>query len=222
MPLAKRSFLLLIAFLFCQCCFAQTSALGLEKMQIAYVDMPNPIIVVVENAKCNSISVRTDNGTVTMDGCACVFRPARHGSAILTVYEDTKDGKQKRGAINVWVRTVPTPEFRLAGKTDGYISYSQLLACDGPILELSRFAYDIDQTIKSYIFQVTRGKDEKVLFERKFNSPNTRFDEDTKLALKNVVEGDELHIREAQFVNYKGDIQTINDIDLVVLMLHQN
>jgi hypothetical protein len=213
------TFVCILLFL-CRAAFSQTIAVGLDKMNIAYVGLANPITAVVENADCNSIKIEASNGYVKGTGCQYDYFPQGIGKGVLTVYEK-KNGKWKEcGVLQVRVKRLPTPEFHVSGKAGGYISKAKLLISNAPSIVLPNFDFDLKIPFRSYSVQIWSGTNSEMVFERKFTAPTLSFDEETKAQFQKLNHGDKLTFTNIKVDNPFGQSNDLANVDFTVVILH--
>lgn len=92
---------------------AQRFTVSNDRLNIAYIGIDNPISITVENCPCNSIVVRSDNGTISGRNCRFIFRGAEIGAANITVYQKTATHLKKVGQYPLRVKSIPPPVFKI-------------------------------------------------------------------------------------------------------------
>jgi hypothetical protein len=143
----------------------QTVAVSNIKENRLYLGIDNPLEVVVENLKCNSILIKTDNGKIEGESCKYRIAPAKIGRANISVYK--LKGKDTTLIVTkeFRVKNIPKPTAKIAGKSFGTIKKNLLAAQYGIKAELDDFDFDIHFNVSSYSVIVVSNQDS--IFVRK-------------------------------------------------------
>jgi hypothetical protein len=91
--------------------YCQVVAIQLDKENVAYIGMPNPITVAAENWKSSAISISTNNGTIEGEKGHYVFSPVHVGTADIMVKRKTAHGLKVIGGTLVRVKTLTISTF---------------------------------------------------------------------------------------------------------------
>ena len=111
--------------LFCTTCYAQQVVVGLDKMNVAYVGVVNPISVASDIYSCDELVVKVDNEVLHGKDCQYSFSPSKAGRVTIAIYGKHSGELKKIGGVPVRVCKIPEPVVSLADKTDGYISQAE-------------------------------------------------------------------------------------------------
>jgi GldM C-terminal domain len=145
----KNLFSLSLFLLFSLKIFTQRAVIALDRMNVLYMGVGNPISVAVEGVEDIKLKVSIDNGSIVKntDGYYDV-QTAHTGLAILTIeWDEKKTEKIFR------VKPMPDPEPQLSLSRDYYKSFPKEMYT-GVIARVVGF--DIDATVTVHSFKITR------------------------------------------------------------------
>lgn len=175
--------LLLFILFLCPCsnAGAQIIAVQADKMNVAYIGVSNPIVVAVDNAGCNELSVSVRNGQIEGAGCNYVYHPAdKPGTLeIIQVFKGVGTQKKLLQQMEVRIKELPDPVVTIAGREAKYITRKDMLLADGPDVSMRYFDYDAKWTIVSCQLTIaTPGSEGQVVFSQKYtDEKGVRFDD---------------------------------------------
>jgi hypothetical protein len=132
-------------------CVAQRTAISLDKMNILYIGVPNPITIVVENYKPSQFKVFINNGTIEkneseLDNQFSVM-PKERGKATIYIVVNKKDTISK---YEYRVKPIGLPNAHVAHKKSGKISKNELRAQEAIFVRLDGIDFDYKVNISSY------------------------------------------------------------------------
>jgi len=153
------------------------------------IGLENPINIVVENKKCGSFFVTTNNGTITGGKCWYVMVPNRLGEAKIFVKQIKGKDTIILKAQPIIVERLPLPEAFIGAKKGGPIKKAELIAIGGVI---TRACCDIDAPIKLDSYRIFAIRNKEILFANE--NMGNRFTDSTKMFLQKLEAGDELFI----------------------------
>jgi len=97
-----------------------------------YLEIDNPVDVLVEGYKCSSIFLTTDNGKIERDECYYNYHAANLGSAHITIYKKEKGKSVKLKTYEWFVIPLPKPVAQVGGFQNGsHVSKGALSAQPG-------------------------------------------------------------------------------------------
>lgn len=177
--------------------FGQEFAVENLKQNYAYPWIGNYLTIAIENESCESIIVKTDNGTIEkMDSLECnfVFVPDKIGHAILSVYTVENSDTTKIGKRIYRVKKWPEfkPHFGRIS-SEGQMSRGEFILHQGVRVPM-HFDLNADITVVSYRITVIR-KCESVY---NLENEGARLDEDNREILKDVKVGDKVLISDVK------------------------
>lgn len=139
------NFLLLI--IFPAKLYSQNVAIEVQKMNILYKFVPNPINVVIENCPCNKVAIKSNYGSLTImqDSCHYRYNTSNCETHLETIIVGINEGKEIS-----WIDTVNYQvhdifkyiESDLSCIRSNLIKKEDLLSCIKDAKELEMLAYD--------------------------------------------------------------------------------
>ncbi|MEZ5047333.1 MAG: GldM family protein [Chitinophagaceae bacterium] len=154
------------------------ASISLDKMNVMYVGLENPITVAASGVPANAISLSTENCTLNKtDGIgkytSTVTKPG--SKAKITLSGKLADGTTKTfGTYEYRVKIVPSPYPMIAQKRGGTIAANALKAQEVVFAKLEDFVYDLDFPVVSFsvAYQAKNGTyDEAVSNSRYLSGP---------------------------------------------------
>jgi GldM C-terminal domain len=145
----KNVFSLSLFLLFSLRIFGQKSVVALEKMNVLYMGVGNPISVAVEGVEDSKLKVSIDNGSIVKNSNGGYdVNTVRTGLAIVSI---EWDGKKTEKIFRV--KPMPDLEPRLSLSSDYYKSFPKEMYT-GMIARVVGF--DMDATVPIHSFKITR------------------------------------------------------------------
>ncbi len=181
---------------------AQLIAARIDKYDIVYVGIDNPITIVVEGYACDALIVTTKNGTITGSTGHYILNPERPESLALAISAKTDTGIKQLGISVFHARCVPAPDAHLGYKNGGTISAGAMRKIGGPTAYTGDCANMPNNVITSFTITVKRGNE--VLINRKLsNGSGVRFSDDKDVAnmLQSLQKGDKILLENITYKN---------------------
>lgn len=181
---------------------AQQAIVALDKMNILYAGMPNPVSILVSGYKPEDIKVEMDKVVINrIDPAHYIFTPDAPGTVTLKIY-----GKGKIIETYTYrIKTIPAPTVTLAGISDeGKISRQELLAQVGLVSFLNGFDYNVQQPLSRYRVRVFR--DGNKLADQSFSN-GPKFTAEYNRMVSQVQTGDVVVFSEMQCLNPQNELQ---------------
>ena len=145
-----KTFTLCALFLFyCLPTFAQKFSVGLDKMNVVYIGISNPLTVTVENLSSKEIVLKTDNGTITGMNGQYEFMPGKGTAATISIYKKRNGKLIKVGQAAYRVKNIPYPVFKIGSGKDK-VSKPEIANQQYVRAELEGIDMDANFTIDSF------------------------------------------------------------------------
>jgi hypothetical protein len=189
----KKCFLIVSMLLLSIVGFTQQATVASLQFNVIIVGLQNPLSISVFNCDPESIIVKTDNGTITLEDGRYSTTPSRLGITHFTIYQK-KNGKLKKlDVITFRAREWVDPTVIVGGNTGGFIKKEMLIAVGG----LKAFIGECGEAsppiiIDSFTTCILR-KD--TCFYKEIKNVGARFNEETLTALSNTKEGDQIFFK---------------------------
>lgn len=166
----------------------QKVAISEDKMNIAYLGVPNPLTIVAENYPCNELKVTTDNGKIEkIKDCSYSFMPEKVGMSIISVFNKEK---QLVWTANYRIKLIPNPEIKIGNSFGGKVNKYNLLNALGIVAVLRNFDLHGRYIVTHYKVELIQNNQNS--FSKEIDGP--MFNEEIKDAFKDLKSGDQMLI----------------------------
>lgn len=152
------------------------ASLQLDKMNVFYIGIPNPVTVSASGYNIEDVSLSIPGASVTATGTkghynVTVEKPGNVEASIMA--KSRTGGSQKVGGMVVRTKFIPSPTATVAGKSTGFIPANVFRAQAGVIANMGDFVFDIRTAVSSFEFsyQPKRGD-----YQGPFRVNGPRFD----------------------------------------------
>ncbi len=129
------------------------ASIQLDKMNVFYIGVPNPITVSAAGYSIEDISVSIPDATLASTGKGkwdvTVTKP---GKVTASINARTDGAVKQVGAMEVRVKSIPDPVAKIAGKTGGVVSAAVFRAQTGIPAVLEQFDFDTRFVVTSFDF----------------------------------------------------------------------
>ncbi len=125
------------------------------KMNVFYTGVNNPVSISAPGYSNAQITASITQGTISRQGNGWNVKlpGSAKGTATVSVFADTGEGKVKVGSMEYRVKPVPSPIATIANVNGGNISKERLIAAGGIIPKMPEdFDFDLNFTIESFEF----------------------------------------------------------------------
>ena len=164
------------------------------KMNVFYLNIPNPISVSVPGVASENLSVSITNGRVEKRADGLYVFPAKediNGKNTQVVVNANLDGKSRNmGAMTFRVKRVPDPVAQIAEKNGGVLRKEDLLAEQGIFAALVDFDFDLKFKVTQFDITVTGSGG----FNNTWSSRSNMFSADQRKQFANLQTGSILYI----------------------------
>ena len=144
----KKYFLLILILPLLQISNGQGFAIALDKMNVLYLGLDNPVTIAVENTSNKSLIVKTTNGKISGANGNYIFRGNEVGTAEISIYKKANNKLVKIGSSYFRVKMIPPPVFKI-GSGRRLVPKAELVA-----QQYARADYDEDIRSKVDSFEV--------------------------------------------------------------------
>lgn len=140
------------------------ASMQLDKMNVFYIGVPNPITVSAAGYSMEDVSINIPGAQWTADPARgrgayniTVSKPGDVMASILA--KKHEGGTAEVGKMKIRVKYIPDPEPQVGGKPGGLMPASTFRVQTGVAAELKNFEFDARYTVKSYSITVTKKRD---------------------------------------------------------------
>lgn len=193
------------------------ASIQLDKMNVFYIGVPNPITVSAAGYSIEDISVNIPGATLATTGKGkwdvTVTTP---GKVTAAINAKTESGVKQVGAMEVRVKTIPDPVAKVAGKTGGVVGTGVFKAQIGIPAVLEYFDFDTKFTVTSFEFSYLPKRGE---YQGPFTVGGATFDKNQQVATyqtKLAKPGDKVFIENIKAVGPDRRTRTLNNIVLTL------
>jgi len=92
---------------------SQNFAIGLDRMNVFYIGVDNPLTIAVEGYSLKDIIVKVDNGKVSKSYGSYIYSAGTPGKATITLYAKVNGKVKKIGSNDFRVKYFPLPIFKI-------------------------------------------------------------------------------------------------------------
>jgi len=139
--------ILLTSYAFSNSTFYPTVSIAVEKMNVLYLGVENPIVVAVAGVPSENIVVSSDDLTLTdMDNGRFIAQGSKPGKAVIKV---TGDGFESQ-EIAFRVKRIPDPTARVLNSSGGSMSIAKMQASKGVTAQIECFDFDARCSITGF------------------------------------------------------------------------
>ncbi len=127
------------------------ASIQLDKMNVFYIGVPNPITVSAAGYSIEDISVAIPGATITpKEKGHYDIMVTKPGKVTASINAKTAKGMESVGSMEIRVKTIPDPVGKVAGKTGGTIPAATFRAQAGIVAALDNFDFDAKFIVTSY------------------------------------------------------------------------
>lgn len=196
------------------------ASLQLDKMNVFYIGVPNPITVSAAGYSLQDISVSIDGADVTTDNEAglghYIVNVSKPGKVMANINAKTENGIKKAGGMEVRVKYIPDPVAEVGGKSSGTLPSSTLKAQIGIVANLKNFDFAARFVVESFEMSMAPKRGE-LQGPFKEDSPYLNKNKDIISLIKRARPGDRVFFDNIRAKGPDGRSRTINSISLLLL-----
>lgn len=191
------------------------ASLQLDKMNVFYVGVPNPITVTAAGYSLEDVSMSIPGADVAGNGLG-KYNVTVPASLIGKQVEASINAKDATGAKNVGkmairVKRIPDPQARVGGKPGGGMPAASFRVQDGVIAVLENFDFEAKFRVTGFSFSAAPKRGEYV-GPYSVNGPQFRASSEVAAAMSRLKPGDKVFIEEIRGVGPDNTTRRLNDI----------
>jgi len=193
------------------------ASIQLDKMNVFYIGVPNPITVTAAGYSVQDVSISIPGAEAKPTGPGkydvTVQKP---GKVIAAINAKTLEGGTKQvGAMEIRVKYIPDPVARVGGKQGGGISSSVFKVQLGVVAELDNFDFDTRFVVTSFQMSVLPKRGE-LLGPYTCNSPYFKGNPQIPQVMDRLKPGDRVYIEEIRARGPDGRNRPLPSITLLL------
>ncbi|MCB9045642.1 MAG: gliding motility protein GldM [Chitinophagales bacterium] len=196
------------------------ASIQLDKMNVFYIGVDNPITVSAAGYSLQDISVNIDGADVTansQEGIGhYIVKATKPGNVMANINAKTDGGVKKVGAMEVRVKYIPDPVAEVGGKSNGAMPSSTLKAQIGIVAALKNFDFDTRFVVTSYEMSMIpkRGELQGPFTEA---SPYLNKNKDIIELIKRARPGDRVFFDDIRAKGPDGRVRKLNAITFLLI-----
>ena len=187
-------------------------SVSLEKLNILYIGIDNPVSIAVSGISKNDIKANINNGQISGKDGKYIVNPKNEGKAVISIFKNNNSNEpEKIGSFEYRVYSIPYPEAQVGGLKNGIIRKSELIKQDSISIYLKDFLFDLHFKITEFeVSTIHEGRLKEMI------SNGNKFTEEQKVVFNNVILNQKVFIKKIQCIDTSGKIYQLNNIVLTV------
>ena len=196
------------------------ASIQLDKMNVFYIGVENPITVSAAGYSLQDISVSIDGADVTANTAEgighYIVKASKPGKVMANINAKTEAGVKRVGGMEVRVKYIPDPVPEVGGKSGGGIPSSTLKAQIGVVASLKNFDFDTRFVVTGYEMSLLPKRGE---LQGPFKSDDAYLNKNKDIidAIKRSKPGDRVYFEEIKARGPDGRIRKLNSITFLLL-----
>lgn len=196
------------------------ASIQLDKMNVFYIGVPNPITVSAAGYSLQDISVNIDGAEVAANSEAgighYIVKASKPGKVMANINAKTDAGIKRVGGMEIRVKYIPDPVAKVGGKPGGGISSSILKAQAGIVADLENFDFDTRFVVTGYEVSLLPKRGE-LIGPIKEDGPYLNKNKDIVSMIQRARPGDRVYFEEIKARGPDGRIRKLNSISFLLL-----
>lgn len=186
------------------------ASLQLDKMNVFYIGVPNPITVTAAGYSLEDVSINIPGATLTPTGKGKYNVMVTQGPKVTaTINAKTAKGTESVGGMDIRVKRIPDPVAKCANKIGGTIPASVMRAQLGIFAVLENFDFDAKFEITSFEFSYQKRRQD---YQALGNQSGPRFQGDVLKYVTTASVGDRVYIENIRAKGPDGTTRALNNI----------
>jgi gliding motility-associated protein GldM len=193
---------------------APSAAVFLEKMNVFYIGVDNPISISAAGVAPSDLSPSLSGGTLTSAGKAgsYIVRVSSGVEATLNVSAKLNGASKSMGAFKFRVKRVPDPVCYVGNlKADGQMTKGELAGQSGVFARMDNFDFDLKFNVVSFVLSMSVNG---VFVEKKTNGP--AFTPEMKSLMAGAKPGNKVFIEQVTVQGPDGTLRKIPGVNIKV------
>lgn len=186
----KQVFIFLILNFIVSVTYSQNVAVELEKMNVLYIGVENPINVVVGNHSSKKLVVKAKHGVVEPNYRGYIYKIDTCAYCMEIIYVGIKSVKGVKWIDSLYYRLkmIPDPIIDIGGKRSGFIKCDKLIMWGGLRVDYNDEFYEpTPYKFLSYSVEITRN--DSIIYNN-MDIKTRKYPEELILEIRNMQKGD--------------------------------
>lgn len=193
------------------------ASIQLDKMNVFYIGVPNPITVTAAGYSVQDVSISIPGANANPTGPGkydvTVEKP---GKVMAAINAKTQDGVKQVGSMEVRVKYIPDPIARVGGKNGGAIGSSIFKVQQGVVAALDNFDFDTRFVVTSFQMSVLPKRGELLGPYTVNGSPMFNKSPQIVQVMERLKPGDRVYIEEIKAVGPDKRTRSLGAITLLL------
>lgn len=196
---------------------SEGASMQLDKMNVFYIGVPNPITVSAAGYSLEDVSVDIPGATVKGGAAKGKFEVtvAKAGNVMANIMAKTATGMKKVGSMEIRVKRIPDPVAKVGGQIGGGMFSSIFKSQLGVVAALDNFDFDARFVVTNFEFSVVPKRGEPI---GPFPVRSSKFESNTQVmqAIERCKPGDKVYIEEIQARGPDGTTRKLGTVGLTL------
>ncbi len=191
------------------------ASMQLDKMNVFYIGVPNPITVTAAGYSLEDVSVNIPGATVTPGPTkgTYIVNVSQGPEVTASITAKTAKGQANVGGMKVRVKRIPDPLAKISGKMSGGMPASIFRAQLGVAAVLENFDFDTKFTITGYDFSYQKKRAD---YQGPFHMGDAYFRNEAAKYLQLASPGDRVYIDNVRAKGPDGTTRSLNSITFLL------
>jgi gliding motility-associated protein GldM len=194
------------------------ASIQLDKMNVFYIGVPNPITVSAAGYSLEDINILIPGAKITPGEKKGQYSIMMDKPGNITATITAKDGTATKevGAMPIRVKFIPDPVARIGGKSQGGLATNIFKVQQGVVAALDGFDFDARFQVTSFQFSVLPKRGELI---GPFSATTALFSSNKQIeeAIKRCKPGDRVYFEEIKARGPDGRSRTLNNVSFLLL-----
>jgi len=193
------------------------ASMQLDKMNVFYIGVPNPITVTAAGYSLEDVSVSIPGATITPGEAKGKYnvQMTTPGKITAVINAKTADGVKQVGAQEIRVKYIPDPVGKVGGKSGGVMPSNIFKAQLGIVAALENFDFDTRFIVTSFDFSMLPKRGE-LIGPFTVNSPKFDANRQVTDAISRAKPGDKIFLENIRAVGPDKKSRALNTISLTL------
>ncbi len=190
------------------------ASMQLDKMNVFYIGVPNPITVTAAGYSLEDVSLNIPGATLTPTGKGKYeVTVMTAGTVNAQIIAKTQKGNAQVGGMTIRVKRIPDPVAKVGGKIGGGMPANIFRAQLGVAATLENFDFDTKFSIVGYDFSFQKKRQD---YQGPFHMNDAYFQNEAKAYLQKAAPGDRVYLDNIRAKGPDGTTRSLNSINFLL------
>lgn len=195
------------------------ASIQLDKMNVFYIGVPNPITVSAAGYSLEDININIPGATIKPGEAKGKYDIMVEKPGNITATITAKDGTATKevGSMPIRVKFIPDPVAEIAGKSQGGLQSNIFKVQQGIVASLKAFDFDARFIVTSFQFSILPKRGELIGPFTVNGSPLFSANKQVEEAIKRSKPGDRVYFEEIKAIGPDKRPRTLNNVSFLLL-----